>query len=120
MKRIIVFTAVFLSAFLLFSSVQPVSSKIGRVCVSPEKGSSEYLVWSAVKRQYSDEWLERYTSSPVPFALSYSDSLSSLLPLDDFLVSVESDGEVKVLDRESGSVITFIIKEGRITALRID
>ncbi len=120
MKRITVFTAVLLSSFLLFPSVAPISSVLGKISVKPEEGSAEYLVWRAVKKEYSDRWLEDYTSSPVPFALAYSSSLSSLLPLSDYLVSVENDGEVKVLDRESGTVITFIIKEGRIAALRVD
>ncbi len=109
-----------LSSLLLFSSVAPVSASIGKVCVSPKKGSSEYLVWSAVRREYSDDWLERYTSAPVAFALAYSSSLSSLLPMHNCLVSEENDGEVKVLDCEKRTVITFIIKEGRIAALRID
>ena len=120
MKRITVFMAVLLSSILLFATVAPTSSAIGKVCVSPEEGSSEYLIWTAVKDEYSDAWLEKYTSSPVPFALAYSSSLSSLLPLDNSLVSVETDGEVKVLDLESGAVITFIMKEGRIAALRVD
>ena len=120
MKRIFVFTVVALSSFLLFSSVSPVSSSIGKVCISPEKGSNEYLVLHAVKREYTDEWLEKYTQSPVAFALAYSSSLSSLLPLDDCLVSEENDGEIKVLDNKSGSVLTFLMKEGRIAALRID
>lgn len=120
MKRILVFALLSLLCFALSAAVAPASSTIGKVSLSPERGSAEYLVWSAVRRQYSDDWLERYTSSPVPFALAYSSALSHLLPLDNYLVSEENDGEVKVLDMESGTVITFIIKEGSITALRID
>lgn len=120
MKRVLVFALLSLTCFALSAVVAPVSTSIGKVSLSPERGSAEYLVWSAVRREYSDEWLERYTSSPVPFALAYSSVLSPLLPLSDYLVSVENEGEVKVLDMESGSVITFIIKEGSITALRIE
>ncbi len=120
MKRVLVFTLAVLTSLSLFSAVAPVSTSIGRVVLSPDKGSAEYLVWSAVKSEYSDEWLEKYASSPVPFALAYSSSLSPLLPLENYLVSEENEGEVKVLDINGGSVITFIIKEGRITALRIE
>lgn len=120
MKRVLVFALAVLLSLPLFSAVAPLSTSIGKVSLSPVRGSAEYLVWSAVRREYSDGWLERYTSSPVPFALAYSSTLSPLLPLDNYIVSEENDGEVKVLDMESGTVITFIIKEGSITALRID
>lgn len=120
MKRVLVFALLALMCSVLSAAVAPVSSTIGKVSLSPERGSAEYLVWSAVRREYSDDWLERYTSSPVPFALAYSSALSPLLPLDNYLVSEENEGEVRVLDMESGSVITFIIKEGSITALRIE
>ena len=120
MKRTLALLLLSVFLFPLCASVAPVSYSIGTVVIEMKKGSSEELVWNAVRREYNDEWLEKYAVSPLSFALAYSSELSSLLPLEDYLVSVETDGEVKVLDRESGRIIIFIIKEGGIAALRVE
>ena len=120
MKRALVLILLITLLVSLSASVSPVSSSIGTVAVEIKKGSSEETVWKAVREEYTDAWLERYAVSPLSFALAYSDELSSLLPLSDYLVSTESGGEVKVLDRVSGKVITFIMKEGGIAALSVE
>ena len=121
MKRALVLILLITTLLVsLSASVSPVSSSIGTVAVEIKKGSSEETVWKAVREEYTDAWLERYAVSPLSFALAYSDELSSLLPLSDYLVSTESGGEVKVLDRVSGKVITFIMKEGGIAALSVE
>ena len=120
MKRALVLILLITLLVSLSASVSPVSSSIGTVAVEIKKGSSEETVWKAVREEYTDAWLERYAVSPLSFALAYSDELSSLLPLSDYLVSTESGGEVKVLDRVSGKVITLIMKEGGIAALSVE
>ncbi len=120
MKRALVLILLLSVLFSVHASVAPVSASIGTVAVEIRKGSSEELVWKAAGEEYSDGWLEKYSVSPLSFALAYSDELSSLLPLSDYLVSTEDGGEVKVLDRASGKVITFIIKEGGIAALSVE
>ena len=120
MKRALVLILLITLLVSLSASVSPVSSSIGTVAVEIKKGSSEETVWKAVREEYTDAWLERYAVSPLSFALAYSDELSSLLPLSDYLVSTESGGEVKILDRVSGKVITFIMKEGGIAALSVE
>ena len=120
MKRALVLILLITLLVSLSASVSPVSSSIGTVAVEIKKGSSEETVWKAVREEYTDAWLERYAVSPLSFALAYSDELSSLLPLTDYLVSIETNGEVKVLDRVSGKVITIIMKEGGIAALSVE
>jgi hypothetical protein len=120
MKRAFVLILLITLLVSLSASVSPVSSSIGTVAVEIKKGSSEEIVWKAVREEYTDAWLEKYAVSPLSFALAYSDTLSSLLPLSDYLVSTETNGEVKVLDRLSEKVITFIMKEGGIAALSVE
>ena len=120
MKRALVLILILSLLSSLTAAVAPVSASIGTVAVEIKKGSSEETAWKAVREEYTDAWLERYAVSPLSFALAYSDELSSLLPLSDYLVSTESGGEVKVLDRLSGKVITFIMKEGGIAALSVE
>ncbi len=120
MKRALVLILLITLLVSLSASVAPVSASIGTVAVEIKKGSSEEVAWKAVREEYTDEWLEKYAVSPLSFALAYSDELSSLLPLSDYLVSTETNGEVKVLDRMSGKIITFIIKEGGIAALSVE
>lgn len=120
MKRAFVLILLITLLVSLSAAVAPVSASVGTVAVEIKKGSSEEIVWKAVREEYTDAWLERYAVSPLSFALAYSDELSSLLPLSDYLVSTETNGEVKVLDRMSGKIITFIIKEGGIAALSVE
>lgn len=120
MKRVFVFFLVSAVLSLLPASIAPESVSIGTVAVDIRDGSAESLIYNAMKGEYSDEWLEKYTLSPVSFALSYSEELSPLLPMDDFLVSTMKDSEIKVLDQKGRSIITFIIRDGKIEAMRVD
>lgn len=120
MKRAFVLILLITLLVSLSAAVAPVSASVGTVAVEIKKGSSEEIVWKAVREEYTDAWLERYAVSPLSFALAYSDELSSLLPLSDYLVSTETNGEVKVLDRMSGKIITFIMKDGGIAALSVE
>lgn len=77
----------------------------------------EEVVYSAVREEYTDSWLESYAFSPLEFALAYSDELSGILPLERFLLSSASGNEIKVQDQRTGMVLTFILKEGKIEAM---
>ncbi len=120
MKRVFVFLIVSAVLSLLPASIAPESVSIGTVAVDIREGSAEELVYKALKGEYSDEWLEKYTLSPISFALAYSEELSLLLPMDNFLISTMKNNEIKVLDQMGGSIITFIIKDGKIEALRVE
>lgn len=120
MKRVLLVYLVLLLSFPLYATVSPTSDKIGRVAVSLEEGSMEEKVYYAMKSEYDDEWLNTYTSSPLPFAKAYSSELASLLPIENFLLSIYDKNEVKVLDMESKKIITIVFKDGLFAALKIE
>lgn len=120
MKRILLFFILCMSSFSLGAVISPESLSIGKIAVDAEENSVEERVIAAMKTSYDDEWLETYASAPLPFAAAYSASLSPLLPLEDYLVSVYDGNEIKVLDRKSGKIITVIIEDGLFAALRIE
>lgn len=117
MKRVFLLIVSSLLLFPLPAAVSPVSSLIGTVAVDIKEGSMEEVVYSAVREEYTDSWLGSYALSPLEFALAYSDELSGILPLDNFLLSSASGNEIKVQDRRTGMVLTFILKEGKIEAM---
>lgn len=120
MKRVFVFLIVSAVLSFLSASVAPESVSIGTVAIDIKEGSAEAIVFNAVKSEYSDSWLEKYTISPVSFALAYSEELSPLLPMENFLISSMKGREIKVLDQTGGNIITFIVKDGKIEAVRVE
>ncbi len=119
MKRAFAFILLLSVSLFLSASIAPRSSRIGRVVLNVEEGSAEELIWNAARSEYTGEWLEKYASSPLFFASAYSSILSSLLPLDDFLLSRPAENEVRLLERKGGRVITFILSDGLISALSV-
>lgn len=120
MKKVVSLVLLIIVSFSLFSSVSPISGRIGRVCASPQKESVEEMVSKAMKSEYTDYWLEKYTLDPISFALLYSDVLSSIIPMDNFILSYFNKGEIKVLNLDSDKVLNIKIEEGKILALLID
>lgn len=119
MKRVFVFLVVSAVLSFLSASVAPESVNIGTVAIDIKEGSAEAIIYNAMKSEYSDSWLEKYTISPISFALAYSEELSPLLPMENFLISSMKDNEIKVLDQTGGNIITFIFKDGKIEAVRV-
>lgn len=120
MKKAVFLFVLFILSFSLFSSVSPLSGRIGRICVSPKKDSVEEMVTKAMKSDYTDYWLEKYAHNPMSFAFLYSEVLSSIIPMDNFILSYFDKGEVKVLNLDTNRVLTIKIEEGKILALLID
>ncbi len=118
MKRfLLIAVSLFILLLPLSASISPVSQSIGTVAVEIENGSAEELVYNAMREEYTSLWLEKYAINPTSFALAYSEALSTLLPMDNFLLSTLNGNEIKVLEQKSSTLLTFIIKEGRISAL---
>lgn len=117
MKRFLLIALTLFILLPLSASISPSSHALGNVAVEIEKGSEEELVFNAMRKEYTSQWLDEYTLNSTAFALAYTDTLSSLLPMEDFLLSTLDGNEIKVLERESGTLLTIIIKEGRISAL---
>lgn len=117
MKRASLILICIIVSSLLFATINPKSYTIGIVETDLEENSIYTRIYSAMKKEYSDEWLEKYAYSPTSFAVSYSSILSSLLPLDNFLIGKANKDEISVLDLESRKVLKLIIKEGKIFAI---
>lgn len=120
MKRLIYILLSLAVVFTPLYAGAAYSTRLGNIAVDIKEGSDESIIYKAVREEYSDRWLDEYTSSSLSFALAYSSAFSPLLPLSNFLLSVSVDGRVKVLDQKSGTLLTFVLKEGRITALDIE
>ncbi|MBQ0072317.1 MAG: hypothetical protein KBS81_10785 [Spirochaetales bacterium] len=101
----------------LFAGLAPPSKKIGEVAVSWAEDSVEAFIQKALSKPYTEEWLSTYTLEKEAFALAYTTILCDLLPMKNFLLSTYRDGEISVLSLETGKVVTFLMKEGRISAL---
>lgn len=120
MKKIVLLFILFFISFSIFSSVSPLSGRIGKVCVSPQNGSVEEMVTKAMKSEYTDYWLEKYAHNPISFALLYSEVLSTIIPMENFILSYLDSGEVKVLNLDTNKVLNIKIEEGKILALLLD
>lgn len=120
MKRILFLIGGLFWTISLFAGIAPVSSAIGTVAVSIKPNSPEELVQKAFSSEFTEDWLTTYALESEPFAVAYSETLSQLLPLESFLLSVYDGNQVSVLPLSTGKVITVIIKEGRISALSLD
>lgn len=96
--------------------VAPSSRKIGPVIVSIESGSISETALAAVSEPFTEEWLERYTSDPMAAGEILSPVLSSVLPLSDPISGEEKAGAVDILDLATGSVYSFIFRDGKIAS----
>ena len=96
--------------------VAPVSRKIGPVIVSIESGSISETALAAVSEPFTEEWLERYTSDPMAAGEVLSPVLSSVLPLANPIAGNEKAGAVDILDLATGSVYSFIFRDGKIAS----
>lgn len=105
----------------LYSAVYPQDRSIGQISAA-EEGSPEALLLGAFREEYSLDWLDEYVSGEVTqsFSLFYSDTLLSLLPLANPIISVHEEGRVNIKDTVSGALVTvYTDEELKITALGI-
>ena len=98
------------------SGVAPSSRKIGPVIVSIEPGSISETALAAVSEPFTEDWLERYTSDPMTAGEILSPVLSSVLPLANPIAGNEKAGAVDILDLATGSVYSFIFRDGKIAS----
>ena len=121
MKRIFLSILLTILTPFLFSSVLPVSSQIGEVSYAKE-GSNEALLLAPFLEEYSTSWIEKYVKEELyqSFSLFYSDTLLSLLPLKNPIISTYKKGKVNIKDTISGALITVYTDEKlKITSLGI-
>ena len=103
---------------LLFSlyAVSPVSQFLGEVQTAVVPGSITETALEAVREEYTEDWLDKYTSDPMVFAEAYSEELGRLLPFDTVLAGKEKNGGVTLLDQKSGTAVAFNFTDGKISA----
>lgn len=100
----------------LIYAVSPVSGKIGPVAVGIKEGSITETALAAVSEPFTEAWLEKYTPDPMKSGEILSPVLSSALPLSNPIAGEEKAGAVDILDLATGSVYSFIFRDGRIAS----
>lgn len=111
----------FIQMSLISAAVYPVDSDIGLVS-GALPGSAEEKLLVPFREEFSLQWLDSYVAEAErkTFALFYSDTLLSLLPLENPIVSEFRDGYVNIKDTVSGALVTvYADDEMMITALGI-
>ena len=120
MKKLFVLFLVFCLSLSLFAGIAPQSRKLGKVLVNLEKDSIEYRVKKAFSSELSDSWLEMYTINTEAFIVSYLPLLSSILPMENLLISKIENGRLSIYSQKSGLLISLIIENGLISAIGTD
>ena len=107
MKRLFASTLLFLFALVsALADIWPFDDDIGQIT----EGSSAVL--AAFAEEYSEKWIETYVSEDYrqEFRLLHEDRISSILPLDSFIVSEDSD-EIRIKDSTGAALITVFTDE---------
>lgn len=120
MKKLVVLFLIFCLSLSLFAGIAPQSRKLGKVLVNLEKDSIEYRVKKAFSSELSDSWLEMYTINTEAFIVSYLPLLSSILPMENLLISKMENGRLSIYSQKSGLLISLIIENGLISAIGTD
>lgn len=117
MKRLLSLgLAIFLS-LSLFAGIAPSSLSLGRVVVEVEEGSVEEKILKAFREEFSEAWLSEYTVNTEAFALAYVPLLSSILPMENIIISAEENNRLSLYSRKSGYRVSLILENGLISAL---
>lgn len=111
----------FLIASIMIASsvhaVSPVSASIGRVQGDVKEHSITAIALRAVSEDYTEAWLDAYASDKIAFGEAYSPLLSSVLPMDNPIASEERNSAVAIMDLSTGTVLSFMFRNGRIVAV---
>lgn len=117
MKRFCIFIFLFLSLTVLSASLSPLSPLLGEIYVG-EEGKIENRLLEALYLPFTLEWLESYTSNNEGFILSYTPILSSLLPMENVVITPLKDNEITALSLKTGRSVTFFFEDELIIALK--
>lgn len=98
-------------------SVAGTSKSIGPLVINPT--GSERLLKEALEKPLSQEWIEKYTTQDEAFIVSYAVLFQDLLPMENFIMSRVSEREIRVKEVDKDTVYTFILDQGKISALGI-
>jgi sporulation protein YlmC with PRC-barrel domain len=93
---------------------------INSIRLSYKQKRFEYRVKKAFSSELSDSWLEMYTINTEAFIVSYLPLLSSILPMENLLISKMENGRLSIYSQKSGLLISLIIENGLISAIGTD
>lgn len=117
MKRLFALALAFLISLSLYSGITPSSARLGRVVVELEESSMEAKMLKAFSSEFSEAWLKEYTVNTEAFALAYVPLLSSLLPMENIILSKEENNRLSLYSRKSGYLVSLVFEDGLISAL---
>ena len=104
---------------LLNIALFSVSPKSDYIEISMKKETAlTKLSEKMLREEFSTSFLETYTSDKLAFGAIYSDFLQSL-PLSNFVLSEEKEGEVDCLDLEGRRLISLFFKEDKLVSLSV-
>ena len=105
----------------ILSAVVPVSRHVGKVNTFPESGSIASRAMEAFRSEFTDTWLETYTTGDRALIDFWSETLMDILPLNNLIVGEEKDGAVSLYDLEKEIYISLVFDEGKlISAIEIE
>lgn len=113
-KKLVLMLTAFLS--LQLYAVAPESSAIGTVAVAVGQGTITEIALEAVREEYTEEWLGKYTEDPIVSGEILSPYLSHVLPLTNPIAGLEKNSSVEILDLDGGEKVALIFHEGKIKA----
>ena len=117
MKKLFLLFLVFCLTFSLTAGISPQSKAIGKILTKIEKDSIEYKMKKAFSSELTDSWLEMYTVNTEAFIVSYLPLLSSILPMENLLISKMENGRLSIYSQKSGLMISLVIENGLISAI---
>ena len=112
---------VLLAVHAMLYAVVPVSRHVGRVNTFPESGSIAAKAIEAFRAEFSDTWLETYTTADKAIIDFWSETLQDILPLSNIIVGEEKDGCVSLYDLDKEVYISLVFNEDKlISAIEIE
>lgn len=118
MKRFLII-ALMLIAFPLTAAIAPTSQRLGPVAIDVKKGSLSELAKEAFNDYFSPEWLEKYSINDDLFALTYSSTLASILPMDNLIFGKEGKNSLSFYSQDTMIEISLVFSEGKISAMDV-
>ena len=120
-KKLSTLLVILLVVPAMLSAVVPVSRHVGKVDTFPESGSITARAIEAFRAEFTDTWLETYTTADKAIIDFWSDTLLDILPLGNLIAGEEKDGAVSLYDLDEKIYISLVFNEDKlISALEIE
>ena len=120
-KKLSTLLVILLVVPAMLSAVVPVSRHVGKVDTFPESGSITARAIEAFRAEFTDTWLETYTTADKAIIDFWSDTLLDILPLENLIAGEEKDGAVSLYDLDEKIYISLVFNEDKlISALEIE